>query len=148
MANVQMHKFRGDHFLFSSVFIKKKIKPIFLLKKTETGSNRQVSVRFFRTKTGSNRFGSVLAQFFPVWLGFFALVRFFASLTRFFFQFFSVWVRFYFFGFSLIKPKPNRTGWFFQNFNRFFFTVRFFWLFFFWFSWFFSFFLTPTQIDI
>jgi hypothetical protein len=83
-------------------------------------------------------FGSVFSLWFgflPVWLGFF-------------FQFFSVWVRFYFFGFSLIKPKPNRTGWFFQNFNRFFFTVRFFQLFFFRFSLFFSFFLTPTQIDI
>jgi hypothetical protein len=58
-------------------------------KKTETGSNRPVSVRFgsvFRTKTGSNRFGFV----FSVWLGFF-----------------SVWVS----GFRLIKP--NRTDRFF-----------------------------------
>jgi hypothetical protein len=42
-----------------------------------------------------------------------------------------VW--FGFFGFLLIKPKPNRTGWFFQKynrFNRFFFSVRFFQLFF------------------
>jgi len=62
-------------------------------------------------------------RFKPVWLGFFPV--------------FSVWVRFGFFGFRLIKHKPNRTGWFFQNFNRFnhfFFTVRFFQLFFFWFS--------------
>jgi hypothetical protein len=28
-------------------------------------------------------------------------------------------VFFGFFGFRLIKPKPNQTGWFFQNFNRF-----------------------------
>jgi hypothetical protein len=41
--------------------LKKIIKSIFFLK-TETGSNRPVSVQFFRTKTGSNRFGSV----FPV----------------------------------------------------------------------------------
>jgi hypothetical protein len=78
------------------------------------------SVRFFRTKTD-------LTRFFSVWLGF------------------SVWVRF---GFRFIKPKPNRTGRFFQNFNwfnRVFFTVRFFWLFFFWFSWFFSFFAIPSQ---
>jgi len=148
---------------------KKKIKPIFLLKKPKPVQTdrfwfgflgqKPVQTDRFRfgflgkkpVQTGLAlffRFGSVLAWFFPVWLGFFALVRFFASLTRFFFQFFSVWVRFYFFGFSLIKPKPNRTGWFFQNFNRFFFTIRFFWLFFFRFSWFFSFFLTPTQIDI
>jgi len=48
-------------------------------KKTETGSSRPVLVWFFRTKTGSNWFGSVfsgLAWFFrfgsvfPVWLGF------------------------------------------------------------------------------
>jgi hypothetical protein len=31
---------------------------------------------FFRTKTGSNRFGSV----FPVWLGFSGLTRFFSGL--------------------------------------------------------------------
>jgi hypothetical protein len=65
------------------------------------------SVRFFRTKTGSNWFGSV----FSVWLGFFPV----------FFRF-----DFGFFDFRLIKPKPNRTGQFFQNFNLFFFTVRFF----------------------
>jgi len=49
------------------------------IKKTETGSNRPVSVRFFRTKTCSNRFGlvfSVLAMFFSglarvfSWFGF------------------------------------------------------------------------------
>jgi hypothetical protein len=46
-----------------------------------------------------------------------------------FFSGFLVWVWFGFFGFMLIKPKPNRTGRFFQNFNRFnqvFFTVWFF----------------------
>jgi hypothetical protein len=65
------------------------------------------SVRFFRTKTGSNRFSSVFSGFgsvFPVWLGF---AQFVSGLARFFF-FFSVWVRFGFFGFLLIKPKPNR----------------------------------------
>jgi hypothetical protein len=56
-------------------------------------------------------------------------------LTRFWLGFFPVFfdlgsVRFGFFGFKLIKPKPNRTGWFFQNFNLFFFTVQFFRLFF------------------
>jgi hypothetical protein len=65
--------------IFGSVwFLSKKVtKPIFFLKqKTETGSNRPVSVRFgfFRAKTGSNRFGSVfpvLARFSRFWLGFF-----------------------------------------------------------------------------
>jgi hypothetical protein len=70
-------------------FVLKKLKPV------QTDRFRFGSVRFFWTKTGSNQFGSV------------------------FFRFFSVWVRFDFFGFRLIKPKPNRTGRFFQNFNRF-----------------------------
>jgi len=125
---------RGDHFRFGSVFIKKSNQTeIFFLKKnrnrTETGSNRPISVRFgfFRAKTGSNRFGlvfSVLARFF----------RFGSVLARFFFGFLSVSIRF---GFLFIKPKPNRTGRFFQKinrFNRFFFSVRFFRLIFFLFS--------------
>jgi hypothetical protein len=76
----------GDHFLFGSVFIKKKaIKPNFLLKKTETGSNRPVSVRF--SFLGQKPVQTGLARFFPVW------------------------IRFGFFGFRLIKP--DRTGRFF-----------------------------------
>ena len=76
---------RGDHFQFGSVFIKKKVtKPNLFFKKnlnrTETGSNRPISVRF-----------GFLGQK-PVWL-----------------DFFPVWVRFSFFGFRLIKPKPNRS---------------------------------------
>jgi hypothetical protein len=96
-------------------------------KKTETGSNRPVSVRFGflgqkLVRTGLGRFFRFGSVFF-VWLGFFGLGS----------------VRFGFFGFRLIKPKPNRTGRFFQNFNRFFFTIRFFQLFFLIFSvfWFF-----------
>jgi hypothetical protein len=65
---------------------------------------------FFRAKTG-------LAHFFRFWLGFF---RFGSVLARFFSGFLSVSVRFGFFGFLFIKPKPNRTGRFFQKFNRFF----------------------------
>jgi hypothetical protein len=108
-----------------------------------------------------------LAWFFPVWLSFFwffsvwvwfgsvsvlgsnqfdlvffGLALFLSGLA----WFFSVWVWFGFFSFRLIKPKPNRTGQFFQNFNRFFFTVRFFRLFFFQFSrfnQFFDFFFHP-----
>jgi len=110
--------------IFGSVqFLSKKVtKPKFFLKKTETEPKpgqtdwfRCSSIRFFRAKTDSNRFGSVLLGFF----------RFFSDFGS---------VRFGFFGFWLIKPKPNRTGRFFQNFNRFFFSVWFFRLFFFWFS--------------
>ena len=77
---------RDDHFLFGLVFIKKvtKLKFIFF-KKTKTGSNRPVLVRFG------------------------------------------------FFSFFLIKPKPNKTDRFFQNFNKFnwfFLSVQFFRFFF------------------
>ena len=96
-------------------------------KPVQTDRFRFGSVWFFRTKTGSNRFGSVfrfgsvLARFFPVWLGFFALPLFFrfaSGLAR----FFPVWLGFLsgffpvrcgFFGFRLIKLKPNRTSRFF-----------------------------------
>ena len=108
---------RGDHFQFSSVFIKKnnQTEIIFLKKKkTETGSNRPVSVRF--GFLGKNRFK-------PVWLGFSGFGSVFSVLARFFFLF-----RFGFFGFLLIKP--NQICRFFQNFNWFFFSVRFFRLFF------------------
>jgi len=143
---------------FDSVFIKKSNQTEFFFKKTETEPKPVQTDRFrfgsFRfsflekkpVQTGLARFfrfSSVLARFFPVWLGFFSLARFWHG--------FSVWlgffpVRFGFSGSRLKKPKPNRTGQFFQNFNRFFFTVRFFQLFFFWFSrfnWFFGFFEHP-----
>jgi len=78
---------KGNHFRFGLVFIKKKVTK--LKKKILKNQNRFKptgfgSVWFFRTKTGSNRFGSV-----------------FSSLARFFW----VWVRFGFFGFLLIKPN-------------------------------------------
>jgi len=76
--------------IFGSVFKKKNNQTkIFLKKITETGL-----VRFFRTKTGSNRFGLV----FPFLLGFFQ----FGSV---FFLFFSVW----FFRFQAYKTEtePN-----------------------------------------
>jgi hypothetical protein len=108
--------YRGDYFRFGSVFIKKNIiKPNFFKKKLKPN------------RTGSNRFGSVfsvLALFFPIWLSFFGLARFFSGLALFFPVFFDLGsVQF---DFRLIKSKLNRTGRFFQNFNRFFFTVRFF----------------------
>jgi hypothetical protein len=79
------------HFSFYKIKI---IKLIFFLKNrnwTETGSNRPVSVRFFRTKTGSNWFGSI----FLVWLGFFGLARFFFLIWLGFFPVFFVCVRFF-----------------------------------------------------
>jgi len=83
--------YRGDHFRFGSVFIKKSNQTESFFKKTETDS-RPVSVWFdliFYDKTGSNWFGSV----FSVWLDFFGLARFFPVWLG-FFQFFSVWIRF------------------------------------------------------
>ena len=125
---------RGDDFRFGLVFIKKSNQTEFFLKKTETGSNRPVSVRFgsvrfFRAKTGSNRFGlvfSVLARFFPVLARFFRFGSVF-SVFSVWLGFGSVWLGFFSgflsvsvrFGFLFIKPKPNRTGRFFQKINRF-----------------------------
>ena len=119
--------------IFGSVwFLSKKVtKPkFFFLKKkkrnrTETGSNRLVSVRFgfFRAKTGSNRFGSVfpvLARFFSVWLGFFGLARFwlgFSSLTRFWLglaRFFVGFGSVRFFWFFAYKTETEPAG-FFKN---------------------------------
>jgi hypothetical protein len=72
-----MPMFRVDYFQFVW-FLSKKSNQIDI-KKTKTGSNRPVSVWFFRTKTCSNRFDSVfsvltlfflgLAQVFS-WFGF------------------------------------------------------------------------------
>jgi hypothetical protein len=96
---------------------KKKIK-----KKTETepkpGQTDRFRFGFFRAKTGSNRFGSiflVLARFSRFWLGFFR----FGSVFSVWLGFLLVSVLFGFFDFLFIKPKPNRTGRFFQKFNRF-----------------------------
>ena len=98
---------RGDYFRFGLVFIKKNNQTDFFFK-----NRNQFKPTGFRFGfLGQNRFK-------PVLLGFFRFVSVFFGLG---------W--FGFFGFRLIKPKPNRTGRFFQNFNRFnrfFFTVRFF----------------------
>jgi hypothetical protein len=110
--------------IFGSVqFLSKKVtKPkfFFLKKKTETEPKPTGfgSVRFFGKKpvqTGLarfSRFGSVFSGFgsvFSVWLGFSGLAQFWLGFAQFFFGFLSVSVRFGFFGFLLIKPKPNRT---------------------------------------
>ena len=78
-------------------FYKKKITKLnfFFFRKTKTGSNRPVSVRFFREK---NRFKPVWLGFFgfgSVWLGFFGLARFWLGLARFFSGFFFGSVRFF-----------------------------------------------------
>jgi len=77
-------------FLVQFSFYLKNNKIEFFFKKTETGSNRPVSVWFFRTKTG-------LARFFPVWLDFF--------LVFFLFRFGSIRL----FRFQAYKTKPNRS---------------------------------------
>jgi len=113
--------------IFGSVrFLSKKVtkqKYFFLKKKPKPNRNRVKptgfgSVRFFRAKTGSKpvwlgfpvlaRFFPVLARVFSVWLGFSGLARFWLDLAWFFSGFLSVSVRFGFFGFLFIKPKPNR----------------------------------------
>ena len=95
-------QFLAGVIIFGSVqFISKKNNQIefFSFKKNRNGSNRPVSVRF----------------------GFLGKKPVQTSLARFWLGFLRVWL-----GFRFIKPKPNRTGRFFQNFNRFFFTVQFF----------------------
>jgi hypothetical protein len=98
----------SDYFRFGSVFIKKN---------NQTGFFKKIWNRFkptnfsyFRTKTGSNQFCS-----------------FFSGLT----WIFTVWVRFGFFSFRFIKPKPNRSV--FLKFYSVFFKVWFFQLFLFYF---------------
>jgi len=87
-----MVSFRGDHFRFG--FYQKKVtKPIFF-KTPKANRNRFKptdfgSVWFFRTKTGSNRFGSV----FSVWLGFGSVLAWFwLGLGSVLARFFSVWL--------------------------------------------------------
>jgi hypothetical protein len=91
--------------IFGSVYfyIKKIIKLKFFLKKIETGSNRPVSVRFL----GQKPVQTVLVRFFL-----FSSV--FSQFGSFFFGLGSVRL----FQFQAYKTKPNRTGWFYQNFNR------------------------------
>ena len=85
----------SNYFWFDLVwFLFKKNNQTEFKKKTETSSNRPVSVRFLEQKPVETG----LTRFFPVFLGL-------GSVQ---------------FGFRLIKPKPNQTGRFFQNFNRFF----------------------------
>jgi len=67
--------------------------------KTETEPKPGQTDRFRFGFLGKKPVQTGLARFFRFWLGFFLF--WFGS------------VRFGFFGFLLIKPKPNRTGWFF-----------------------------------
>jgi hypothetical protein len=122
--------------IFGSVFIKKNNQTeIFFFKKNPKPNRNRVkptgfgSVRFFRAKTGSNRFGSVfpvLARFSRFWLGFF---RFWLGFFRFglvfpvwlgfgsifpvwlglFSGFLSVSVRFFWFFAYKTETEPNRS---------------------------------------
>jgi hypothetical protein len=124
--------------IFGSVrFLLKKVTKLkfFFFLKPKPGQTDRIRFGFLGKKpiqTGSARF---LLGFFSLarfLLCFSGLARFWLGLAWFFSGLFFVSVRF--FGFLLIKPKPNQTGRFFQNFNRFnrfFFSVWFFWLFFF-----------------
>jgi hypothetical protein len=130
---------RDDYFRFGLVFIKKITKPNFFLKKpkpVQTDRFRFGSVRFFRTKTGSNRFFPVLAPFF---LG---LAPFFSGLAR--FGFGSVFLIFCLKNRNRIDPAGffkiliGLIGFFYGSV----FSVIFFW--FSQFNQFFGFFLTPN----
>jgi hypothetical protein len=97
---------RGDHFRFGSVrFLSKKVtklKYFFFEKKTETGSNRPVSVRFGSVFLGQKPVQTGLARFFRFWLDFlgfglvFSVWLGFSGLARFWLGFFPVFCRFWF----------------------------------------------------
>jgi hypothetical protein len=71
----------SDYFQFSSVFIKKIIKPkVFLKKPKLVQTNRFQFGSDFRTKTSSNRFDSVFSGFFG--LGSVWFFRFYAYKTE------------------------------------------------------------------
>jgi hypothetical protein len=123
VAETGMVMHRSDYFRFGSVFIKKKLpnRNLFLKKIIETGSNRQVSVRFgFFDKNLFKPVGSV----FPVWLGFLFLALFFRFGSVFFwfgsgffwfgsgfFWVFSSFGSVWFFQFQAYKTEtePNRS---------------------------------------
>jgi hypothetical protein len=79
---------RGDHFRFSSVFTKKVTKLVFFLNRNRFKSNGFDSVILEQKSVQIDRF-----RFTSVWLDCFLYFLFFL---------------FSFFGFRLIKPKPNR----------------------------------------
>jgi len=80
-STVNIHKTKGNHFLFGSVFIKKIIIKLKLKKKTKTSSNRPVLVRFsfLRKKPVQTS----LARFFSFGSVFSGLARFFSVSVRF-----------------------------------------------------------------
>jgi len=99
---------RGDYFLFGLIFIKKIIKPN-LKKKQKPIQTDRFWFGFLEQKpvqTGLVRF-FLFGSIFSVWFGFF---RFVLVLFLFFlFGFGSI----LFFYSRLIKPKSNRSDWFF-----------------------------------
>jgi len=93
--------FSLEVFIFDSVWflLKKIIKLNSFFKKTKTEPKPVQTDRFRFSFLEQKPVQTGLARFFPVWLGFFGLARFFL--------FFSVW--FSFFSSRLKKPKPNRS---------------------------------------
>jgi hypothetical protein len=111
---------RSDYFRFSSVFIKKnnQTEIFFFEKKTETGSNRPVSVRFGSVFLGQKPVQTGLARFFRFWLGFFRFGSVFSVWLGFgsvfpvwlgfFSDFLSVSVRFFRFFVYKTETEPNQ----------------------------------------
>jgi len=92
---------------FGSVFIKKSNQTEFFFKKKNRNRFKPTgfgSVRFFREKTGSNRFGSV----FSVWLGFGSVFSVWLGFFPVFFRFGSV----QFFRFQAYKTETEPVGFF------------------------------------
>ena len=121
---------RGDHFRFGSVFIKKSNQTEFFFWKKKPKPSQTDRFRFGFLRQKPIQTG--LARFFQFWLGFLGFGSVFPVLARFgsvFSGFLLVSVRFGFFGFLVIKPKPNWPAGFFKNLIGFFF-VRFFRFFF------------------
>jgi hypothetical protein len=89
--------------LFGSVFIKKnnQIEIFFFEKKPKPGQTDRFRFGFL----GQKPVQTSLARFFRFWLGFGSVLPVWLG---FFFGFLSVSVRFGFFNFLLIKPKPNQ----------------------------------------
>jgi hypothetical protein len=148
---------RGDHFRFGSVFIKKSNQTEFFFEKnrnrTETRSNRPVSVRLGLVFLGKKPIQTGLARFFRFWLGFLgfgsvfsdlALIFWFGSVFPVWLCFGSIWLSFFlvfcrfrfgsvwFFRFFAYKTETEPAS-FFKNLLGFF-SVRFFRSFFFRFS--------------
>ena len=83
ILSINVLVYRGYYFLFDSVFINKKItKPNLKKNRNRFKPTGFGSVRIFRTKTGSNRFGLVFSHFFLFGFGSVRFFRFQAYKTE------------------------------------------------------------------